>query len=78
MARYFFDFKTDDAFANDEDGVELPNVEAAHNEAVDSLGEMFVVKEGATDQHFIINVRDELGPVLQITAVIGSTIFRKQ
>jgi hypothetical protein len=78
MARYFFDFKTDDAFANDEDGVELPNVEAAHNEAVDSLAEMFVIKEGATDQHFIINVRDELGPVLQITAVIGSTIFRKQ
>ena len=78
MARYFFDFKTDGAFANDEEGMELPDVEAAHNEAVDSLGELIVVTEGAIDQHFAIEVRDELGPVLKLTAVVGSTILRKQ
>ena len=58
--------------------MELPDVEAAHNEAVGSLAEMFVVEEGAIDRRFVINVRDELGPVLEVSAVLGSKIIRKQ
>ena len=78
MARYFFDCKTNNAFADDEEGMELPNAEAAHNEAVGSLAEMFVIEEGTIDQRFVISVRDELGPVLEVSAVLGSKIFRKR
>ena len=79
MTRYFFDFKTDGAFANDEEGMELPDVEAAHDEDRQILlGELIVIREGTIDQHFSVEVRDELGPVLKLTALIGSTILRKQ
>jgi hypothetical protein len=42
----------------------------------DAIGD--VVIEGAKNQNLAVNVRDGLGPVFEVTAVLGSTILRKQ
>ena len=34
--------------------------------------------EGSKDQQFAVEVRDEFGPVLCVSAVLESKIFRKQ
>jgi hypothetical protein len=80
MTYYFLDFKSDDSFFADEEGRELPDVEAAHHEALGVLANVIidVVIEGAMDQHFAVQVRDDLGPVLELTAIYGSKISRKQ
>jgi hypothetical protein len=80
MTKYFFDFRAGEILSRDEEGAELPDVEEAHGEALGALVDALsdVVREGRSDQHFAIEVRDELGPVLEITAVLGSKILRKQ
>jgi hypothetical protein len=80
MAQYFLDFRSAHFFSRDEEGIELPDTEAAHDLAlgvlVDAARE--AVTEGSTDQHFAIEVRDGSGPVLQVTGIFNSRIFRKQ
>jgi len=58
----------------------LPDTDAAHDEAVNALCDALpdIVIEGATDQSFAVEVRDDLGPVLELVAVLRSKIFRKQ
>ena len=80
MARYFFDIRSRDAFCRDDDGSELPHADVAHEEAVSALADALhdLITEGATDQQFTIEVRDDLGPVLEVAAVLRSKILRKQ
>lgn len=80
MTQYFFDFRSSGVVSTDDEGQELPDVEAAHREAVEALADALqdIVLEGGSDQRIIIDVRDDLGPVLQITAVLGSKLLRKQ
>ena len=80
MAIYYFDFRVDEILSPDEDGVELPDAGSAHKEALGALAEAIrdAVLEGQSEQRLVVSVRDELGPVLQISAVVGSTILRKQ
>ncbi|MBV9456655.1 MAG: hypothetical protein JO141_03940 [Bradyrhizobium sp.] len=80
MTQYFFDFRSSGVVSSDDEGQELPDVEAAHREAVEALADALqdIVLEGGSDQRIIIDVRDDLGPVLQITAVLGSKLLRKQ
>ena len=80
MPSYFFDFKIEDAVAIDDEGVELSDTGAAHDHAVSTLAAAFsdVVLEGATQQRLVIGVRDEMGPVLEISAVFDSKILRTQ
>jgi hypothetical protein len=80
MVRYFFDFRCHGAFSRDDEGSELPDTEAAHEEALNALSDALpeIVIQGATDQNFVIEVRDDLGPVLEVAAVLRSIIFRKQ
>ena len=80
MAMYFFDFRSGDAVSLDVDGVELLDAEAAHREALQALADAIsdAVLPGQQGQDFAIEVRDELGPVLKITAVLGSIVIRKQ
>jgi hypothetical protein len=40
MKRYFFDLRKDEALAVDEEGTELPSIDAVQEEAVRSLAEM--------------------------------------
>lgn len=80
MATYFFDFRAHGTLSFDEEGIELSDVEAAHDQALRSLTEAArdAVLEGAMGQQFSVQVRDGTGPVLEVTAVFGSMIFRRQ
>ena len=80
MVRYFFDFRSHGAFSRDDEGSELSDTDAAHEEALNALSDALpeIVIQGATDQNFVIEVRDDLGPVLEVAAVMRSIIFRKQ
>ena len=66
--------------SRDDEGIELSDVEAAHVEALGALADALcdVVREGKADQCLAIEVRDEFGPVLEVTAIFGSRILRKQ
>jgi hypothetical protein len=66
MVRYFFDFRSDDACSLDEEGEELLDAGAAHKEALGALADAIqdIALEGATNQHFAVEVRDDLGQVL--------------
>jgi hypothetical protein len=79
MTQYFFDFRSNGIVSIDEEGVELPDAEAAHDQAVGALTDAArdAVLAGATAQRFDVQVRDGVGPVLEVTGVFGSKIFRK-
>ena len=80
MARYFFDFRSGGSSSTDEEGQDLPDVEAAHGMAIGALSDAIrdIAIEGSKDQQFAVEVRDEFGPVLCVSAVLESKIFRKQ
>ncbi len=80
MNRYFFDFRSGEIVSTDDEGRELPDMDCAHREALQALGDTIqdVVLQGKSDQQFAVEVRDDLGPVLEVTAVLGSRILRKQ
>jgi hypothetical protein len=74
MARYFFDFRSDGPLSADDEGLELLDADVAHQQAVGALVEGIrdIILEGAKDQRFAVEVRDDLGRVLQISAVLAS------
>ncbi|MCP3397144.1 MULTISPECIES: DUF6894 family protein [unclassified Bradyrhizobium] len=80
MERYFFDFKSVHAGSRDPEGMDLPDAEAAHEVALDALMDAAraAVIEGCLDQRFAVEVRNGVGPVLEVTAVFNSRIFRRQ
>ncbi|MBV9457325.1 MAG: hypothetical protein JO141_07425 [Bradyrhizobium sp.] len=80
MIRYFFDLRSGDLVSVDEEGRMLEDIEAAHQEAVGSLadGIVGIMVEGQCDQHIAVEVRDELGAVLKVSAVFASKILRMQ
>jgi len=80
MAHYFFDFKSVNAESRDTEGMELPDVEAAHDMALGALVDAArdAVVEGSVDQRFAVEVRNGIGPVLEVTAIFNSKIFRTQ
>jgi hypothetical protein len=80
MTQFFFDLRSVDTFSQDEEGIELPDAAAAHRMALGALCDAAhdAVIEGSTDQLLAVEVRDEIGPVLEVTAFFSSRIFRKQ
>jgi hypothetical protein len=73
MKRYFFDLRDGETLAADEEGVELPNLQRAQEEAARSLAEMARERGfdadagGAHDAHdMAIEVRDDDGPVMKL------------
>lgn len=80
MARYFFDFRSTGSSSIDEEGEELTDMGAAHSVAVAALSEAMrdIVLEGGSDQRFAVEVRDDIGPVLRVSVVLESQLFRKQ
>jgi hypothetical protein len=80
MAHYFFDLRSAHVFSRDAEGVELLDVEAAHDMALGALVDAAreAVIEGSTEQPFAVEVRNGIGPILEVTAVFNSRIFRKQ
>jgi hypothetical protein len=64
----------------DDEGRELPDADAAHTEAMGALANAIedVMIQGQSDQQIAVDVRDELGPVLEVSAVLASKFLRKQ
>jgi hypothetical protein len=79
MTMYFFDFIKDHVRAADEEGLELSHSEIAHRQAANALADMIcdATVEGSRMQ-MTVSVRDDTGPVLEITAAVESKILRKQ
>jgi len=80
MPIYFFDFRSGDVFSPDEEGEDFVDMDGVHKAAVDALASAVseIMVEGKAGQHFVIEVRDDLGPVLELNAFVGSKILRKQ
>ena len=67
MACYFFDIRDGEAFAPDEVGMILPNIESAQEEAARSLGDLArEMVRGRPFRQVAIEVRDPNGPVLEV------------
>ncbi|WP_426441936.1 DUF6894 family protein [Bradyrhizobium genosp. P] len=67
MVRYFFDMRYDDDLAPDEEGLVLPSVEAAQDEAAISLAEMARdVVQNDRCRRMAIEVRTLDTPVLEV------------
>ena len=74
MTRYFFDIRDLGGFAPDEEGLELPDIEAAQEEAALTLADMArdAVRSPNGNAHLMqIEVRDRNGPVLQAKFVLA-------
>jgi hypothetical protein len=70
MPRYYFDFRDDGELAIDEEGMELPTLQAVQIEAARSLVDIAkhaVWKKAETilGHRMAVEVRDDKGPVLQ-------------
>jgi hypothetical protein len=64
--RYYFDLRDGDALSVDEEGVELPDIEAVQKEATRSLADMAKDRPlNASGHRMAIEVRDDAGPLLQ-------------
>jgi hypothetical protein len=64
--RYFFDIQDGEARIPDDEGMILPNVEAAREEAAMSLADL--ARDRVRDRRacsIVIEVRDEMGPVAE-------------
>lgn len=69
--RYYFDLRNGEEVAVDDEGVELPSVQAVQEQAALSLADMArdAIRAHPNDgaRHLMaIEVRDENGPVLQV------------
>jgi len=80
MVTYYFDFRTGDVLSQDEEGASLPDIEAAHRVALQAIADAIqgVVLQDLPSRRFQVEVRDDLGRVLEISAVLNSKILRKQ
>ena len=74
MKRYYFDIRDGDGFAPDEEGLELPDIEAAQEEAALSLADMarHAVRISRRNARLMqIEVRDDNGPILHAKFVFA-------
>ena len=67
MPRYHFDVVEDDLIAVDEEGLELPDLQAAELEATRSLANVARdIQIGAADREIAIKIRTESGPAMTV------------
>jgi Domain of unknown function (DUF6894) len=77
MIRYFFDSRDNEVFVEDDEGWELPDIEAVKFQAAKALAELAVdVIPGSLARHLSIEVRDAQGPVLIATMIFAAIILR--
>ncbi|WP_247973425.1 DUF6894 family protein [Bradyrhizobium sp. 195] len=79
MSCYYFDLRDDDGFAPDDDGLELPNVQAVQEEAARTLTDVTrdALLRPINPVRIAVEVRDDSGPVMQIRFTIEVEIARK-
>jgi len=70
MALYYFDLRDGDELVADEEGMELSNLNAVQEEAARALiglaGDSVRHFNGAKSHQMTIEVRDHLGPVMEV------------
>ena len=74
MRRYYFDLRDGDAVSRDEEGIELPDIEAVQEEAVRALASMAMDRAEAGSglaRDLAIEVRDNNRPVMGATFRFG-------
>jgi hypothetical protein len=70
MTRYFFDMRINNDLGTDDEGVTLPDLQAAQREAMRVLADM--AKELIDfPVPMSVEVRDDVGPVMQVRVVIS-------
>ena len=71
MPRYYFDYLDGPKSLQDDEGTELPDLEAARAEGLETLG--LVAKDELPDgdhRDFRISIRQEDGPVLMVLSLL--------
>lgn len=70
MTRYYFDVRIRDDVGEDEEGVNLPDLQAVKREAMRVLAD--VVRELIEfPVPMAVEIRDDIGPVMQIRVVVN-------
>ncbi|WFU82126.1 hypothetical protein QA645_05075 [Bradyrhizobium sp. CIAT3101] len=65
MKRYYFDIRDGSQFIRDDEGLELPDIESARQEATAALSEIAREWARGRPQHrMAVEVRDDRGPIL--------------
>lgn len=79
MTQYFFDLRSASNFSRDTDGMQLPDIGAVHDVALEALTDFAcdAVTADSADQQFAVEVRNGTGPVLEVRGVFSSIVFRK-
>ena len=76
VPRFFFDIRDGSKFVADEEGMELPDLDAAEREAAEAAAEMGRDKlPGSKLRRIIVEVRDEEGQRL-LTATVSLDVVR--
>jgi hypothetical protein len=78
MTHYYFDLRDKDGFTIDDEGFELPDLEAVQREAVLSLADHSrdaAEKAIGCLTELAIAVRDDAGPVMEVT--LNFHLFRR-
>ncbi|WP_426531535.1 DUF6894 family protein [Bradyrhizobium sp. McL0615] len=70
MPRYYFDLCDDSGLYPDDEGLELPSIDAARQEAAHSLADMLrdAVRDGTgrAVRQMSVAVRNDVGPVIRV------------
>jgi hypothetical protein len=82
MPRYYFDMREGDEIVPDDEGLELDALETVQEEAARSLADMArdaIRRRNRAGHHhqMAIDVRDDSGPVLEVTFTFVFTIDRR-
>ena len=78
MPLFYFDTRDGDEFFEDDSGLELPDLAAAKTEAAMALAELARdVIPGSSTRQLSVEVRDDLGPVLQARMSFEAIILRQ-
>jgi hypothetical protein len=70
MRRYYFDMRNGDRLTVDEEGVELPDLTAAQQEAALALADM-LLDESLNPAKISVEVRDDAGTVMRVRLVFN-------
>ncbi|WP_439400492.1 DUF6894 family protein (plasmid) [Bradyrhizobium sp. PMVTL-01] len=65
MPRYYFDLRDGKHLIQDEEGMDLPDMEAVRNEAARALVDLARDSIRSNSANLVIEARDENGPVMR-------------
>jgi hypothetical protein len=78
MKRYYFDLRDEDGIAVDDEGIELPDMDAVQKEAAVTIAAVArdVSTRPIVDSEAAVEVRDDTGAVMAIRLTIAIEIMR--